>query len=41
MIDEHDFEIINNQELLAMVAEDNYDFFDRNISFEEVAPEYE
>ena len=24
-----------------MVAEDNYDFFDRNISFEESAPEYE
>ena len=40
--DEDEFEVILQQDLMGFVVpEDNYDFLDRDLDFDAVAPEYE
>ena len=40
--DSDEFEVIQQQDLMGMtVPEDNYDFLDRDLDFDAVAPEYE
>ena len=38
---EDEFEIIQQQDLQRLIVEDNYDFMDRNLNFDEAPLEYE